>query len=224
MEANLNLKFITIEGGDGAGKSTYIPVIKEHLESLGHQVLLTREPGGTKLGESLRETLLREPMTPLAETMLMFSARAEHVETVIRPALEKDIWVICDRFTDSTMAYQSFAKGVPESVIRALQKLVQGDLKPALTFVFDVPLSVSKARLMKTGKIPDKFEGAGDTFQENVQNGFKTIVKSDPNRCKLIDSSRSIEETNEQVLIVLNNHIEVVSYYDMKKKDKMKMR
>jgi dTMP kinase len=224
MEPNMNLRFITIEGGDGAGKSTYIPVIKQHLESLGHQVLLTREPGGTKLGETLRETALREPMSPLAETMLMFTARAEHVETVIRPALEKSIWVICDRFTDSTMAYQSFAKGVPESVIRSLTETVQGDLRPGLTFVFDVPLSISKARLMKTGKIPDKFESEDDIFFEKVQNGFKSIVKREPNRCKLIDSSRTIEETNEQVLILLNNHIEMVSYHDMKKKEKMKMR
>lgn len=197
-------KFITIEGGDGAGKSTFIPIIQNYLMNQGEEVILTREPGGTFLGEKLRDLLLTHKMDTLAETLLMFAARAEHVEQIIKPALNEGKWVICDRFTDSTFAYQSAAKGLPESVIKTLQDVVQKDLLPGLTFVFDVPLAVSKQRLLKTGKIPDKFESEDDTFKENVNIGYKNIVKKNPGRCKLIDSSRSIEDTKEQVIILLN--------------------
>lgn len=197
-------KFITIEGGDGAGKSTFIPIIQNYLINQGEEVILTREPGGTFLGEKLRDLLLTHKMDTLAETLLMFAARAEHVEQIIKPALNEGKWVICDRFTDSTFAYQSAAKGLPESVIKTLQDVVQKDLLPGLTFVFDVPLAVSKQRLLKTGKIPDKFESEDDTFKENVNIGYKNIVKKNPGRCKLIDSSRSIEDTKEQVIILLN--------------------
>lgn len=201
-------KFITIEGGDGAGKSTFIPFIQEYLMNKGEQVILTREPGGTPLGENLRDILLAQKMDTMAETLLMFAARAQHISDIIRPALLEGKWVICDRFTDSTMAYQSVAKGLPESVIKTLQDVVQNDLVPSLTFVFDVPLSVSKQRLLKTGKIPDKFESEDDIFKENVNIGYKNIVKKNPARCKLIDSSRTIEETREQVLMLLDKHYE----------------
>lgn len=197
-------KFITIEGGDGAGKSTFIPFIKDYLESRGENVILTREPGGTLLGEKLRDLLLAHRMDTMAETLLMFAARAQHIEDIIIPALKEDKWVICDRFTDSTMAYQSSAKGLPESVIKTLQDLVQHDLKPGISFVFDVPLEVSKARLMQTGKIPDKFESENDDFKERVNLGYKNIVKKNPARCKLIDSSKTIDETKEQVIILLD--------------------
>lgn len=197
-------KFITIEGGDGAGKSTFIPFIKDYLESRGESVILTREPGGTLLGEKLRDLLLAHRMDTMAETLLMFAARAQHIEDIIIPALKEDKWVICDRFTDSTMAYQSSAKGLPESVIKTLQDLVQHDLKPGISFVFDVPLEVSKARLMQTGKIPDKFESENDDFKERVNLGYKNIVKKNPARCKLIDSSKTIDETKEQVIILLD--------------------
>lgn len=199
-------KFITIEGGDGAGKSTFIPFIQDYLRQKGEQVLLTREPGGTFLGEKLRDLLLTHKMDTLTETLLMFSARAQHINEIIRPALQENKWVICDRFTDSTLAYQSVAKGLPESVIKTLQDVVQADLLPSLTFVFDVPLEVSKQRLLNTKKIPDKFESEDDVFKEKVNLGYKNIVKKNPSRCKLIDSSRSIEETREQVLILLEQH------------------
>lgn len=203
MENN-KVRFITIEGGDGAGKSTFIPFIKNYLESKGQEVILTREPGGTGLGEKLRDLLLTHKMDIMAETLLMFAARAEHVANVINPALEAGKWVICDRFTDSTMAYQSSAKGLPETTIKALKDIVQQDLNPGLTFVFDVPLEVSKERLFKTGKIPDKFESEDDSFKERVNQGYKNIVKKNPGRCKLIDSSKSIEDTKEQVMVQLD--------------------
>lgn len=199
------LKFITIEGGDGAGKSTFIPFIEEFLKSKGEEVILTKEPGGTPLGDHLRKFLLEHKMDTMAETLLMFAARAQHIKDVIDPALKDGKWVICDRFTDSTYAYQSVAKGLPESVIKNLQDLVQKDLKPGLTFVFDVPLEIGKQRLSKTGKILDKFEREGDDFKERVNLGYKNIVKKNPARCKLIDSSKAVEDTKEQVLIILND-------------------
>lgn len=202
-------KFITIEGGEGAGKSTFIPIIQNYLVEKGEQVVLTREPGGTPLGEKLRDLLLTQKMDTMAETLLMFAARAQHIEQVIKPALNDGKWVICDRFTDSTLAYQSAAKGLPESVIKTLQDVVQKELIPGITFVFDVPISIGKQRLLSKGKILDKFENEDDIFKENVNMGYKNIVKKQPSRCKLIDSSRNIEETKEQVMILLNQ------FYDL---------
>jgi len=203
MENKNTLKFITIEGVDGAGKSTYIPFIKNYLESKGEKVILTREPGGTDLGNRLRDLLLTVDMDLLAETLLMFAARSQHVSEVINPALESGAWVICDRFTDSTLAYQCSAKGLPDKIVKTLERLVQGDVRPGLTFVFDVPVEVSRQRLNKTKKVPDKFERQGDEFFQSVILGYKDIVKMDPNRCKLIDSSKTIDETNDQVLLHL---------------------
>lgn len=203
-------KFISIEGGDGAGKSTFIPVIVNYLKDLGHDVVVTREPGGTELGEQLRDVLLNKKMSVASETLLMFAARAEHLETVINPALNSGKWVICDRFTDSTQAYQCAGKGYPVSKLQQLKSLVQDGLEPGITFVFDVPLHVSKERLAKTGKTPDKFESENDLFKENVNHGYKSIVKQNPERCKLIDSSKSIEDTKEQVLLHLSEFVQVL--------------
>ncbi|NCQ52220.1 dTMP kinase [archaeon] len=212
------LKFITIEGGDGAGKSTFIPIIKNYLESLGQNVVLTREPGGTGLGEKLRDLILTHRMDLTAETLLMFAARAQHVADVINPALEdENTWVICDRFTDSTYAYQCAGKGFPEGSLRQLENMVQSDLRPGITFVFDVPLHISKARLAKTGKVPDKFESEDDDFKERVNKGYKTLVKQQLNRCKLIDSSQTIEDTKEQVLFHLQSFVQELSVSNSKK-------
>ncbi len=212
------LKFITIEGGDGAGKSTFIPIIKNYLESKGFNVVLTREPGGTGLGEKIRDLVLTHRMDLTAETLLMFAARAQHVNNVVSPALENDnTFVICDRFTDSTYAYQCAGKGFPEGYLRQLENMVQGDLRPGITFVFDVPIHISKARLAKTGKIPDKFESEDDDFKERVNKGFKTLVKQQINRCKLIDSSQTVEDTKEQVLFYLESFIKEIKNQSKKK-------
>ncbi len=211
------LKFITIEGGDGAGKSTFIPVIKNYLESLGEEVVLTREPGGTALGEKLRDLLLTHRMDLTAETLLMFAARSQHVSDVIQPALNEGKWVICDRFTDSTYAYQCAAKGFPEGHLKQLEQIVQGDIRPGITFVFDVPLHVSKQRLAKTGKIPDKFESEDDDFKLRVNSGYKNLVKKELNRCKLIDSSQTIEDTKEQVLLHLTSFVNDFNNQNKKK-------
>lgn len=210
-------KFITIEGGDGAGKSTFIPVIEEYLKSLGQEVIRTREPGGTDLGERLRDVLLNDKMSVASETLLMFAARAEHIEKVINPALAEGKWVICDRFTDSTEAYQCAGKGYSISKLHQLQNIVQDDLKPGITFVFDVPLHVSKARLAKTGKIPDKFESQNDDFKESINQGYKNLVKQNPDRCKLIDSSQTIEATKEQVLLHLESFVKSIENNNKKK-------
>lgn len=204
-------KFITIEGGDGACKSTFIPFIAEYLEDKGEKVILTKEPAGTPLGNHLREFLLEHKMDTMAETLLMFAARAQHIKDIIEPALREGKWVICDRFTDSTYAYQSVAKGLPESVIKTLQDLVQKNLRPGLTFVFDVPLELGKQRLVKTGKVLDKFEREGDDFKERVNMGYKNIVKRNPARCKLIDSSEEVSDTKNQVLIVLNDFYQLIA-------------
>lgn len=201
-------KFITIEGGDGAGKSTFIPIIKNFLESRGEEVVLTREPGGTALGEKLRDLLLTHKMDLTAETLLMNAARAQHVNDVILPALEEGKWVICDRFIDSTNVYQGAAKGFSESSLKQLENIVLGDLRPGITFVFDVPLHVSKERLARTGKVPDKFESENDDFKERVNKGYKDIVKKNIGRCKLIDSSKSVEDTKEQVLFYLQSFVQ----------------
>jgi dTMP kinase len=196
-------KFITIEGGEGAGKSTFVPFIKEYLENKGEIVILTKEPGGTFLGNQLRDFLLEHKMDTMAETLLMFAARAQHIKEVILPALKSNQWVICDRFTDSTYAYQSIGKGLPESSIKTLQELVQKELRPGLTFVFDVPLEIGKLRSINKNTL-DKFEREDDNFKERVYQGYKNIVKKNPGRCKLINSSKSIEESKEQMLMLLD--------------------
>ena len=213
-------KFITIEGGDGAGKSTAISSIKNFLESKGETVVLTREPGGTDLGERLRDLLLHHKMDLLAETLLMFAARAEHIKEVINPALNKDIFVICDRFTDSTLAYQGYAKGLEIAKIKALKNMIQGDLNPSLTFVLDVTLRTSRERLALTKKIPDKFESESDSFFERVSDGFKTIARNEPNRCKLINANNTKEETIEQIIFEME---QFYNKFKMPKDKKLKM-
>ena len=219
MEKKNQLKFITIEGIDGAGKSTYIPMIKNFLESQGQEVIVTREPGGTDLGEKLRTFLPSVEMTTLSETLLMFAPRAQHIEEKIKPALESNKWVICDRFTDSTMAYQHGAKGLAESKVKMLETLVQEDIRPGLTLIFDVPLNISKERLSMTKKVPDKFERESDEFFYKTIKAYKKIIKKDPARCKIIDSSRSIDQTNDQVLTVLQDF-----YREFENKPKMKLK
>lgn len=216
-QSEKSLKFITIEGVDGAGKSSVITHIKNYLESKGESVILTREPGGTELGERLRTLLLNHKMDLMTETMLMFSARAEHIAEVIKPALDGNKWVICDRFTDSTLAYQCAAKGLSEQKVKTLQNLVQETVKPGLTFMLDVPLHVSKERLEKTKKVPDKFERETDDFFNKVINGYKDIAKKNPNRCKLVDASKSQEETLENVYLHLEEFYKKFSIKNQKK-------
>src|SRR5919197_1383782 len=152
------MKFLTLEGVDGAGKSSHIEFIADAVRTTGAHVIVTREPGGTDLAERLREALLAEPMTPILETLLIFAARADHVERVIRPALKTGQWVICDRFSDATAAYQGAGKGVSRDLIARLAEAAHPGLRPDLTLVFDCPYEVASQRLAKAGRTLDRFE------------------------------------------------------------------
>lgn len=196
-------KFITLEGVDGAGKTSHIEFIKEYLTNLKLDFIMTREPGGTQLGERLREILLHDVMTPKTETILMFAARNEHIEKVIRPGLTSGAIVISDRFTDASYAYQSGGKGVEDEAIDVLKDLVQKNLQPDLTFLFDLPVEVSIKRLKKTRKL-DKFEKEEKDFHENVRKKYLMIAKNNPKRFSVLNSEKSIDEIQSQIKIKLN--------------------
>ena len=196
-------KFITLEGVDGAGKTSHIEFIKEYLKNLKLNFIMTREPGGTELGEKLREILLHDEMTPKTETILMFAARNEHIEKVIRPGLTSGAIVISDRFTDASYAYQSGGKGVEDEAIDVLKDLVQKNLQPDLTFLFDLPVEVSIKRLKKTRKL-DKFEKEEKDFHENVRKKYLMIAKNNPKRFSVLNSEKSIEEIQSQIEIKLD--------------------
>ena len=196
-------KFITLEGVDGAGKTSHIEFIKEYLTNLKFDFIMTREPGGTELGERLREILLHDEMTPKTETILMFAARNEHIEKVIRPGLTSGAIVISDRFTDASYAYQSGGKGVVDVEIDVLKDLVQKNLQPDLTFLFDLPVEVSIKRLKKTRKL-DKFEKEEKDFHENVRKKYLMIAKNNPKRFSVLNSEKSIDEIQSQIKIKLD--------------------
>jgi dTMP kinase len=187
-------RFITLEGVDGAGKSTHVAWIAEQLRARGHAVLVTREPGGTPLSERLRELVLTEPMDPIAETMLLFAARADHVQRVIDPALRAGTWVLCDRFTDATFAYQGGGKGVAAELIAHLAQVSHDGLLPDRTLVFDCPYEVSRERLKQTGRLPDRFERENREFFERVRQEYLGLARSDPERIRVVDASRSLDD------------------------------
>lgn len=194
----MTAKFITLEGMDGAGKSTHIPTIIEALKARGLDVVSTREPGGTALGERLRELLLHEVMHPETETLLMFAARREHIANVIAPALARGAYVLSDRFTDATYAYQCGAKGVLASKIELLEQWVQGDLQPDLTLLFDVPVEVSLQRL-STARAPDKFERESADFFTCIRNAYLQRARENPTRFRVIDANRPLDEVYKSV-------------------------
>jgi len=191
-------KFITLEGMDGAGKSTHIPSIIQLLESRGLEVVSTREPGGTTLGEKLRELLLNEAMHPETETLLMFAARREHIASVIEPALARGAWVLSDRFTDATYAYQSGGRGVSAEKVIALEQWVQGDLQPDATLLFDVPVEVSVSRLA-SARMPDKFERESAEFFTKIRNAYLQRASENPSRFRVINSNQALEAVQVNV-------------------------
>ena len=191
-------KFITLEGMDGAGKSTHIPTIIAALEARGIEVVSTREPGGTKLGEQLRELLLHEAMHAETETLLMFAARREHIATVIEPALARNAYVLSDRFTDATYAYQSGAKGVDVSKIQTLENWVQAVLQPDVTLLFDVPVEVSMQRLA-LARTPDKFERETADFFTRIRGAYLRRADENPGRFRIIDANQSLEKVTKIV-------------------------
>jgi dTMP kinase len=192
-------RFITLEGVDGAGKSTHLEGIAARLRAMGHEVLVTREPGGTPLAERLRALLLTDETDALAETLLMFAARADHVTRVIRPALETGRWVVCDRFTDATLAYQGGGKGVPRGHIEQLAAIVHPDLEPDLTLIFDCPYEISCARLAGTGRRLDRFEREDQAFFERVRATYLGLGRSSPDRVTIIDGSQAMTDIDKQL-------------------------
>ena len=196
-------KFITLEGVDGAGKTTHVEFIKKYLADLGINFIMTREPGGTLLGEQLREILLHDDMTPETETLLMFAARNEHIKKVIGPNLKEGKVVISDRFTDATYAYQSGGKGVKEKKIDILKEWVQASLQPDLTFLFDLSVEVSIERLNKTREM-DRFEREEKSFHENIRQKYLLLAKVSPERFCILNSEESIEEIQNQIKLKLD--------------------
>jgi dTMP kinase len=192
-------KFITLEGVDGAGKSTHLAWIAEHLRQGGHEVVVTREPGGTPLAEKLRALVLSEPMDPLTETLLMFAARADHVQRVILPALTRGAWVVCDRFTDATAAYQGGGKGVSAQLIRRLAHSVHPDLMPDRTLVFDCPYEISRSRLSASGRALDRFEAEERAFFERVRTAYRHMAQAEPGRVRIVDGSKTPNEVKVEV-------------------------
>jgi len=185
-------RLITLEGVDGAGKSTHLGFIADRLRMQGHDVLTTREPGGTPLAEKLRELVLSEPMDGIVETMIVFAARADHVTHTIRPALDAGTWVLCDRFTDATVAYQGAGKGVPHELIQRLAEAAHPGLRPDRTLVFDCPYEIARKRLDASGRPLDRFETEGRSFFERVRQAYRSRAEMEPGRMRIIDASMSI--------------------------------
>ena len=197
-------KFITLEGMDGAGKSTHIPMIVELLKARGVEVVSTREPGGTPLGEKLRALLLHEAMHPETETLLMFAARREHIANVIEPALARGAYVLSDRFTDATYAYQCGAKGVLPSKIKQLETWAQGDLRPDATLLFDVPVEISMQRLA-SAREPDKFERENAQFFEKLRQAYLQRAAENPHIFHIIDANQTIEKVKVLVKEIITS-------------------
>ena len=186
-------KFITFEGVDGAGKSTHLAWFADTLRQRGIDVLVTREPGGTTLGEALREILLHQPMHPETEALLMFAARREHVEQVIKPALKRGTWVISDRFSDASFAYQGGGRGVAVEKLEQLERWVHADLQPDLTLLFDIPVEVARQRLSNNLSL-DRFEQEQGEFFDKVRNAYLARSQKNPARFAVIRAERSPEE------------------------------
>lgn len=188
-------KFITIEGQDGAGKTTNIGVMKRYLQAAGISFIQSREPGGTTLGESVRELILNsgdERIGNKAELLLMFAARAQHILEVIEPALSRGDWVLCDRFTDATYAYQGGGRGMSVDDIAELEQYVQGKLRPDLTILLDLPVELGESRAGQRSA-PDRFEQQKHNFKRQVRDNYLVRASAEPQRIKVVDASQSLE-------------------------------
>ena len=191
-------RFITFEGIDGAGKTTHIDALEQAWRQQGRDVVRTREPGGTPLAEKLRELVLHDIMDPLTEALLVFSARRDHLQQVIRPALTRGAWVLCDRFTDATFAYQGAGRGFELGVLRQLETWVQEGLQPDLTLLFDLPTAVAAGRL-QAARQPDRFEALDAAFFERVRSGYLARQTAQPERFAIIQADARPEEVAAQV-------------------------
>lgn len=199
-------KFLTIEGVEGVGKTTNIQFIKEWLTLKKIPYLTSREPGGTPFAEEIRQMLLAprdEAVCNKAELLLMFAARAQHIEQVIKPQLDNGNWLLCDRFTDATYAYQGAGRNMDHQMISSLQSMVQGELKPDLTLILDIPPEEGLKRATKRGSL-DRFEREKGEFFERVREAYQTIAKRDPKRCVVIDASQTLADVQESIKTALD--------------------
>jgi len=203
--------FITVEGTEGVGKSTNMALIQETLTQRGIEVVQTREPGGTELSEKIRDLLLDHLNTAMVddtELLLMFAARAQHLAEVIKPALERGAWVLCDRFTDSTYAYQGGGRGISFERIAQLEQWVQGDLRPDVTLLLDAPVEVGLARAAGRGNGADRFEREKQAFFEKLRNTFLKLAGEHPERFRIVDASQELGAVKAQVIAILDQLLE----------------
>ena len=202
--------FVTVEGIEGAGKTTCLALLEERIRARGHDLVVTREPGGTKLGEDLRGLLLdhrHDGMSDDAELLLMFAARAEHLHARIEPALKAHLWVLCDRFTDATYAYQGYGRGIVLDRISALESWVQGERRPDLTLLMDVPVRMGLERARRRSA-PDRFELQSIAFFERVREGYLSLARDNPRRFRVIDASRTLEEVSGQISAEIDAYLD----------------
>ena len=204
--------FITFEGGEGAGKSTQARRLALTLEEHGHGVVVTREPGGSPGAENIRSLIVSgetDKWTPLTETLLVFAARADHLERTIRPALKHDKWVICDRFVDSTFAYQGVGQGMSADTITELRDLVVGDDMPALTLILDLPVETGLDRAGKRDHDEDRFERMGDGFHQKLRQAFLDIAAAEPDRCVVIDATQDEDAVAKAIWQAVSSRLAV---------------
>jgi len=203
-------RFITFEGGEGAGKSTQLKRLVARLEAGGLEVVATREPGGSPGAESIRELVLKgsaDRWSPVTETLLMYAARRDHVERVIRPVLARGAWVVCDRFADSTRAYQGAAGGVDPALIGAMETYVLEQTRPDLTLIFDMPVDVGLQRAHARAGSEMRFESKGLAFHERLREGFLAIARAEPDRCAVIDAKGTLDEVEAAVWVSVESRL-----------------
>lgn len=207
-------RFITLEGGEGAGKSTQMRWLAHRLEARGYKVVTTREPGGSPKAELIRDIILSgraRELGPMAEALLFSGARIDHIDTLIKPSLASGVWVICDRFADSTMAYQGARGALEPSILRALERVVVGDVRPDLTLILDLPpeegLARADLRRERLGEATDRFEGEELTFHSDLRERFLSIAHAEPDRCAVIDAAAPIEIVEDRIWQVVDERL-----------------
>jgi len=198
--------FITLEGGEGAGKSTQLKLLEERLVTHEIDIVRTREPGGVPSAETIRDLLVNgetDKWRPLTETLLHFAARHEHISRLVQPALDRGQWVLCDRFADSTTAYQGYAQNIDLETIATLYRLAVGNLEPNLTIILDLPVEVGLERAEERGIGATRYEKMGIEFHKRLRDGFLRIAANNPHRCSILDATQSIEEISEYIMALV---------------------